>query len=125
VRRGAALAFYYRERLASVDPDTDPEAASLWRRLEREALGDLARWAKNALDADVEGRQALIAERTGALIAAAFDEALEPLALGAKHRAAVVARFTDLVCDLERQEGGGVSSDLLPPTARRSQQRSA
>jgi hypothetical protein len=68
VRRGAALAFYYRERLASVDPDADPEAARLWRGLEREALGDLARWSKNALDADVEARQALIGERTGALV---------------------------------------------------------
>jgi len=101
VRRGAGLAAYYRQRLASIDPDAEPHAARLWRDLERDALVDLARWSRIAVDTNVEGRQALIAERTGVLIAAALGEALEPLALDASELAAVVARFGDLLRTLE------------------------
>ena|SRR5215208_6203438 len=54
---------------------------SPWVRLEAEWLDRSARYAKMALDAGVAERRIKIAERTGAKIAAALDEAVAPLGL--------------------------------------------
>ncbi len=55
-----------------------------------------------ALDAGVEERQIRIAERTGALIAAALEEAVTPLGLPPAEQSATVQRFVRALTVLER-----------------------
>jgi hypothetical protein len=73
-----------------------------WIRLEHEALDRLARFSKMALHAGVAERQIKIAERTGAKIAAALEEAVEPLGLAAEERAVMVQRFVQGLTVLEQ-----------------------
>jgi hypothetical protein len=75
-----------------------------WIRLEQEALDRLARFSKMALDAGVAERQIKIAERTGARIAAALEEAVAPLGLSAGERSAMVQRFVQGLTVLEHTD---------------------
>jgi hypothetical protein len=100
VRRAAALAMYYRTRLAQMEEATSGWV--WWSDREREALADLARWSKLALDAGVAERAVRFAERTGQRISIAFDEAVEPLDLPPAERAGLVERFAHRLTLLEQ-----------------------
>ncbi len=57
-----------------------------------------------ALDAGFAERQIRIAERTGALIAAALEEAVTPLGLPPAEQSATVQRFVRALTELGRDE---------------------
>ena len=61
-------------------------------------------FSKMALDARVAERQIRIAERTGARIAAALEEAVAPLGLSAGDQSAMVQRFVRALTVLEQTD---------------------
>jgi hypothetical protein len=107
VHRCAAVAGWLRLKVEAldagelVDPDGRP---CVWVRLESEWVDRSTRTAKAALDAGVAERQIRIAERTGARIAGALEEAVEPLDLSAEARTQLVARFVTALTRLEQTE---------------------
>jgi hypothetical protein len=105
----AGQAVWLREKVESLDQDEvlcvgahGRPTPHTWIRLEHEALDRLARFSKMALHAGVAERQIKIAERTGAKIAAALEEAVEPLGLAAEERAVMVQRFVQGLTVLEQ-----------------------
>lgn len=102
IRRMAALAMHYRRRMAAMDPGADGWV--WWADREREALDDLARWSKMALDAGVAERKVQLAERWGQQIAAALDDAIGPVNLQPAVRAGIVERFAASLTLLEQAD---------------------
>lgn len=106
VRRASGLASWYRmhaEARTMAGENPEPYAS-----LERDALGDLAKWAKMAIDAGVAERQVRIAERMGERLSAAFEAALAAMvaagvAMSGEQRMIAVRAYS---ADLARQEGG-------------------
>lgn len=107
VHRCAAVAGWLRLKVEALDPgelvDRDGRPC-VWVRLESEWVDRSTRTAKAALDAGVAERQIRIAERTGARIAGALEEAVEPLDLSAEARTQLVARFVVALTRLEQTE---------------------
>src|SRR4051795_11545873 len=104
VHRCAAVASWLRLKIESLDEseliiDGRP---SVWVRLEAEWVDRATRSAKTALDAGVAELQIRIAERTGARIAAALDDAVAPLELSTEERSAMVQRFVRALTVLEQ-----------------------
>jgi hypothetical protein len=97
VRRGSGLAALYRLQ-------ADGRDAAMYADLEAKALGDLARWAKMAIDAGVAERMVRIAEGTGERLASALEEALEGVELSGDQRRGIVQRFAGSLSRLEREQ---------------------
>jgi hypothetical protein len=102
VRRGSGLAALYR--LQAEAAAADGRDAAMYAELEAKALGDLARWAKLAIDAGVAERMVRIAEGTGERLASALEEALEGVTLSGEQRRAIVQRFAGSLARLEREQ---------------------
>jgi hypothetical protein len=104
VHRTAGVVAWLRLKVESLDPGEllDGHRPSAWVRLEAEWVDRASRTAKMALDAGVAERQIRIAERTGAKIAAALEESLDPLDLEPAVRMAVVERFVTALTRLEQ-----------------------
>jgi hypothetical protein len=107
VHRAAGVVAWLRLKVEALGPDELVENGrpSVWVALEAEWLDRAARTAKMALDAGVAERQIRIAERTGAKIAAALEEAVEPLELAPAARVLVVQRFVLALTKLEQSDG--------------------
>lgn len=116
VRRKRQTADYCRLRAAALQEDeqTPDGDVAMWVRLEDEHLRDLNRFAKAALDAGVAERRVQLAERTGALLAAAIEDALTVFGDAAtpKLRALFVAKFSSRVAVLE-----AAADDVIEGTA--------
>lgn len=102
VRRGSGLAALYR--LQAEACAADGRDAAMYADLEAKALGDLARWAKMAIDAGVAERMVRIAEGTGERLASALEDALEGEELGPGARLRIVQRFGASLSRLEREQ---------------------
>lgn len=102
VRRGSGLAALYR--LQAEACAADGRDAAMYADLEAKALGDLARWAKMAIDAGVAERMVRIAEGTGERLASALEDALEGVELAPGQRQAIVQRFAGSLARLEREQ---------------------
>jgi hypothetical protein len=63
-----------------------PPAVHIWIRLRREATGDLARFAKMALDADVADRRASVLEREAHDVVELFRKVFDELGLTPEQR---------------------------------------
>ena len=81
----AANLSFFQVKLAEVD-GLPLESATPLYELQVDAVDRLGRWAKAALDADLPGRQAAIAERQGQAIAAALQAAFEAVGADAELR---------------------------------------
>lgn len=107
VRRASGLSSWYRmhaEARMMAGEDPQPYAG-----LEQQALNDLAKWAKMAIDAGVAERQVRIAERMGERLSAAFEAAISALVgagveLSGEQRMLAVRTYAG---ELARHEGGG------------------
>lgn len=84
-----------------------------WVRLQQEAIDRMARHSKAALDAGVAERRVRIAERSGAIIVAAFDSTLgEVLAdMAPAERMRLVARFSEALRAGEQSVIEGTASE--------------
>jgi hypothetical protein len=102
VRRGSGLAALYRLQAEAIAADGGD--AAMYADLEAKALGDLARWAKMAIDAGVAERMVRIAENTGERLASALEEALEGVELSGDQRRVIVQRFAGSLARLEREQ---------------------
>jgi hypothetical protein len=110
VYRSAGVVSWLRLKVEALAPGElldEQGRPSVWVRLEAEWLDRAARVAKTALDAGVAERQVRIAERTGAKIAAALEEAVEPLELEPAARTLLVQRFVVALTRLEHTEDDG------------------
>src|SRR4051794_9133098 len=116
VRRGSGLAALYR--LQAEAAAADGKDSAMFAKLEADALNDLARWAKMAIDAGVAERQVRIAERMGERLSAAFEAAIAAMVgagvqLSGDQRMLAVRTYA---AELARHEGGGAiearSSDV-------------
>lgn len=110
VQRASQRAMYARRMQRRGDGDgafdekqLDDQGRPLpWSRVEAEQLRDLARFSKMALDAGVAERQVRIAERMGAAISAALEQALQGVDLPGDTRAQIVGSFSSQLMALER-----------------------
>lgn len=95
VRRASAVAAYLRGRVARVEEGDQVQAGELnqWAALEQEALDRLARFSKMALDAGVAERAVRIAERVGATITQALEDALADVDLPPAERVRLADKF--------------------------------
>jgi hypothetical protein len=102
-------------QLAAVAPDEMVEDGArgrdlhVWGRLHGLELDRLARVSKMALDAGVAERRVQMAERTGALIGAAFEDALADVAadvLPPELRLLLVRKFSARLSMLEASDDG-------------------
>src|SRR4051812_24812044 len=111
VQRAAGQAAWLRLKVESLSDDevvcVSAHGALVphtWVRMEQEAIDRLARLSKMALDSGVAERQARIAERTGARITAALEDAVAPLGLTAGEQSAIVQRFVQALTVLEQTD---------------------
>lgn len=106
VYRAAGVCAWLRLKVEGLRADelVDGGRVSVWAQMEAEWLDRAARYAKMALDAGVAERQVRIAERTGARIAAALEEAVAPLDLPPGEQAATVQRFVRALTVLEQTD---------------------
>jgi hypothetical protein len=96
----AANLSFLQARLAEVDGLPLETAMPLYE-LQVDAVDRLGRWSKAALDADLSGRQAAIAERQGRAITAALQAAFEAVGADAELRQRVVQAFGERLRPLE------------------------
>lgn len=104
VRRAAGLSLYYRTRheLALLE-GTDVQ---MWAGLERNALADLNRWGKAAVDAGVAERLVRAAEHSAERLGAAVEAMLAAIVasgveLPPEARSRAVQAFTGQIAQLE------------------------
>jgi hypothetical protein len=102
VYRAAGICAWLRLKVEDLPDATPGGDVAVYVRLEAEWLDRMAKWSKMALDAGVAERAIQIAERTGQRIAAALDEAVEPLDLDPVARAGLVERFVGRLQALEQ-----------------------
>jgi hypothetical protein len=98
VRHAAGSLQWATQRLA--DGDGEPDERDT--RLYDEAVMRAARVSKMALDAKIAERQVQIAQRTGALIATAFDRSLEAVGISPAQRSQLVRVFEGHLLALEQ-----------------------
>lgn len=114
VRRAAGLSLYYRTRheLALLE-GTDVQ---MWAGLERNALADLNRWGKAAVDAGVAERLVRAAEHSAERLGAAVEAMLAAIVasgveLPPEARSRAVQAFTGQIAQLE--SGGDIEGSAV------------
>ena len=97
----AANVAVFQARLAEMqDAPFDGRMLDLYR-LQIDAVDRLGRWGKAAIDVDLPGRQAEIAEHQAAQITTAFERAVGRLGMPRADLEALVNDFTDELLVLE------------------------
>jgi hypothetical protein len=107
VRQAAGALQWATDRLGS-----DPSDETI--RVHGEAMDRAARISKTALDAGIAERRLRVAQRTGALIAAAFERSLQDAGIDPDDRMRLVARFEGHLLALEQ---GAEEDDVIEGSA--------
>jgi hypothetical protein len=114
VRRTSQIAMYCRLRVGAVEQDEQVRDGQvhIWARLEVEALRELNRFSKAAVDAGVAERLVRVAERDGERLAMAFSDALAVMgdAVTPELRAKAVRVYSDRITRLEDERDDVVSA---------------
>lgn len=106
VRRQSAVVAWLKVKVAAVD-EAGQAADNAWAQFEQEAVGQLARFAKMALDAGVAERRVRMAERTGETLASALEDALAEADLPPAQRLRVARAFSTRLAVLEATSEDG------------------